>query len=227
MRLQLSRVPRSWGKYASELLIVAVGVALGLWATEWAEDREVQSQVNDAYDVLSDELGDNLYAMRYRQAAAPCVQRRIADLRSWIEQQSRGPANPLPMNIGTPGSLTILDSVWDISKSGQVVAKMPIETRRRYAAVYDLFENVANVQRLERDVWFAIGDYGGLSQASPSERARLNGLLLRASTYDEALRALVPGILSDLSRLKVEQPGEQLDPSALRKRDICMPLERS
>ena len=227
MRLQLHGVSRSWRKYASELLIVAVGVALGLWATQWTEDRQVQSQVNDAYNVLSDELGDNLFAMRYRQAVAPCVQRRIADLRGWNERQSRGATDPLPMDIGTPGSLTILDSVWDVSKSGQVVAKMPLETRRRYAAVYDLFENVTNFQRLEREVWFAIGDYGGLSRVEPPERARLNGLLLRAATYDESLRALVPGILSDLARLKVEQPTQQVDLSGIRKRDICKPLKRN
>jgi hypothetical protein len=224
MRLRFTGVPQAWKTYASELLIVAAGVALGLWATQWAEDRQVESQVSDAYDVLSDELGDNLYAMRFRQAIAPCVQRRIADLRRWNEQQSRGVTNPLPLDIGTPGSLTILDSVWDISKSGQVVAKMPLEARRRYAAVYDLFENVATFQRLERSAWFAIGQYGGLSDSSPSERARLNGLLLEVETYDQSLRALFPGILDDFARLKVEQPSAQLDLSDLRKRDICKPL---
>jgi hypothetical protein len=224
MRLHLPGDRRTWGRYAGELLIVAVGVALGIWATQWAEGRQVQSQVNDAYDVLSDELGDNLWAMRFRQAVSPCVERRIADLRRWNEQQSRGASGPLPINIGTPGSLTVLDSVWDVSKSGQVVAKMPLETRRRYAAVYDLFENVATFQRLERDVWFAIGDYGGLSQLPPSERARLNGLLLRAEIYDKSLSGLFPGILSDLGRLKVEKPNEQLNLSDLRKRDICRPL---
>ena len=225
MRLRSLGDARTWSKYAAELLIVAVGVALGLAATEWAEDRQVQSEVSAAYDVLSDELGDNLWAMRYREAMGPCVQRRIAELRQW-SAQAGGTANPLPANIGTPGSLTILDSVWDVSKSGQVVAKMPLETRRRYAAVYDLFENVANFQRLERDTWFAIGHYGGLSSLSPSERARLNGLLLQAEVYDDSLRNLVPGILSDLARLKVERPSEQLDLPALRKRDICKPLLR-
>ena len=216
----------AWGRYAAELLIVATGVALGLWATEWAEDREVKSQISDAYDVLSDELGDNLWAMRYRQAVSPCIQRRIAELRAWNQGQSRGAVDPLPANIGTPGSLTVLDSVWDVSKSGQVVAKMPLEVRRRYAAVYDLFENVATFQRLERDVWFSIGDYGGLSRLSPPESARLNGLLLRAETFDDSLRGLVPGIVSDLSRLKVEQPSEALDLAKIREREICQPLTR-
>ena len=222
MRQRLPFMSKALGKYASELLIVAVGVALGLWATQWAEDRQVQGDVNDAYDVLSDELGDNLFAMRYRQAVAPCVKRRLADLRRWND---RGGRNPLPGNVGTPGSLTVLDSVWDVSKSGQVVAKMPLETRRRYAAVYDLFENVATFQRLERDVWFSIGDYGGLSNPSPSERARLNGLLQRAEVYDDSLRALFPGILADLARLKVEQPNEQFDLTAIQKREICRPVE--
>ena len=224
MRLRLPGGSRAWGKYVGELLIVAAGVALGLAATQWAEDRQVRAQVNDAYDVLSDELGDNLWVVRYRQAVGPCVRRRIAELRRWNERQALGSASPLPADIGTPGSLTILDSVWDVSKSGQVVARMPLETRRRYAAVYDLFENVANFQRLERDVWFAIGDFGGRSSLSPAEQAQFNGLLSRAAIHDNSLRAFVPGILSDLARLKVEKPNEPIDLNSIRQREICRPL---
>jgi hypothetical protein len=71
---------------------------------------------------------------------------------------------------------------------------------------------------------FAIGQYGGLSDPSPSERARLNGLLVEAASYDQSLRALFLGILDDLARLKVEQLIEQLNLSDLRKRDICKPF---
>jgi hypothetical protein len=43
MRLHLPGGTRTWGKYVSELAIVAVGVALGLAATQSAEDRQVRS----------------------------------------------------------------------------------------------------------------------------------------------------------------------------------------
>ena len=224
MRLQLPGGSRTWGKYVAELLIVAAGVALGLAATQWAEDRQVRSQVNDAYDVLSDELGDNLTSMRHREAIQPCVRRRIADLRRWLERQSRGGGTPLPPDIGTPGVLIILDSVWDVSKSGQVVAKMPLEVRRRYAAVYDLFEDFENFQQLEREVWFSLGDYGGVSELTLAERARLNGLVSRAAVYDEALSNTFPTIVSDLAKLKVEPPGQAPDISSIRKRAICQPM---
>jgi hypothetical protein len=225
MRFGLPGGSRAWGEYAAELVIVAVGVALGLAATQWAEDRQVRSQLNDAYDVLSDELGDNLTAVRYRQAVRPCVQRRIADLRGWIEQQSRGAGGSLPANIGTPGALIVLDSVWDVSKSGQVVAKMPLEVRRRYAAVYDLFENFATLQRAERDVWFSLGDHAGLSQMTPAERARFNGLVSRAAIYDELLTSTFPTILNDLARLKVEPPSAPVNIASIRKRAICQPFK--
>ena len=223
MRLQLPGGSRAWAKYVAELVIVAVGVALGLAATQWAEDREVRSQVNDAYDVLSDELADNLAAVRYREAVTPCVRRRIADLRGWIGRQSGG-GTSLPAEMGTPGTRIMLDSVWDVSKSGQVVAKMPLEVRRRYAAVYDLFEYFATVQRLEQEVWHALGDYAGLSAVTPAERARLNGLVSRAATYDEALNATVPTIVSDLARLKVEPPSQPTDIASIRQRAICQPF---
>lgn len=223
MRLQLPGSSGAWGKYVGELLVVAAGVALGLAATQWAEDRQVRAEVNDAYDVLSDELADNLAAVRYRQAVRPCVRRRISDLRAWIEQ---GGGAPLPADIGTPGMPIILDSVWDVSKSGQVVAKMPLEVRRRYAAVYDLFENFATLGRLEREVWFSINDHAGLSQLTSVERARLRGLVARAAIYDEMLSGTFPTIISDLNRLKVEPPSEPLDIASIRQRAICQPITR-
>jgi hypothetical protein len=224
MRLQLPGNSRAWGKYVAELLLVAAGVALGLAATQWAENRQVRSEVNDAYDVLSDELGDNLKAVRYRQAIGPCVRRRIADLRGWIDQQSRGGGPSLPADIGTPRTTTILDSVWDVSKSGQVVAQMPLEVRRRYAAVYDLFEEAATLHRLEREVWFAIGDHAGMSGLTPVERARLSGLVARAETYNQELGSTFPTLVSDLARLKVETPDKPLDMASLRQRAICQPF---
>jgi hypothetical protein len=220
MRFVLPSLSPAWGKYVAELLIVAAGVALGLAATQWAEDRQVQSQVNDAYDVLSDELGDNLTAVRYRHAVQPCIRGRIADLRGWIARQSRGSGATLPADMGIPGMLIVLDSVWDVSKSGQVVAKMPLEVRRRYAAVYDLFENFATIQRLEQEVWFSIGDFAGLSVLTSAERAKLNGLLSRAASYDEALSG-TSTIVSDLAQLKVEPPSEPVEVARIRKRAIC------
>lgn len=221
MRLRLPGGSPAWGRYVGELLIVAAGVALGLAATQWAEDRQVRSEVADAYDVLSDELGDNLSAVRYRQAVRPCVRRRIADLRGWID---RGGGAPLPAAMGTPGMPIILDSVWDVSKSGQVVAQMPLEVRRRYAAVYDLFEHFSTVGRLERDVWFTLEEYAGQSQMTPAELARLRGLVARAATYEELLSSTFPTIVSDLQRLKVEPPSSALDMASIRQRDICQPF---
>lgn len=48
MRLRVPGSSRAWGKYVGELIIVAAGVALGLAATQWAEDWQVRLQVNDA-----------------------------------------------------------------------------------------------------------------------------------------------------------------------------------
>ena len=118
----------------------------------------------------------------------------------------------------------ILDSVWDVSKSGQVVAKMPLEVRRRYAAVYDLFENFSALMRSEREVWFAINDHAGLSQLSSVELARLNGLVSRAAICDEMLSGISPTVVSDLGRLKVEASNEPLDVVKIRQRTICQPF---
>jgi hypothetical protein len=224
MRLQLPGGHRTWWKYAAELLIVAAGVVLGLGASEWAADRRAKAEVGDAYQALNRELVENLGAIKFRHQVEPCVRRRISELQNWIARQGTGARTPLPAEIGRPGSVTVPASVWDVSKAGQVAAKMPLNTRLRYAAVYDSLENFSELQLSERDVWFAIGDFAGLRDLPAPELARLNGLVSRAAAFDEALRANYPDMVKDFARLGVRDSGE-MPAGLLARRAICQPLD--
>lgn len=223
MRLQVPG-KRLWGKYAGELLIVALGVALGLWATEWAADRRVATEVADARRALHDELTDNSEVIQFRKDAEACVRRRISDLRSWIQRQKAGERTPLPDEIGRPSSYAVLESVWDVSKAGEVAAKMPLEERRRYAAVYDVLESYSGHQQAEREVWFAINDFAGLSNLSATDLARLNGLLRRAAAIDEALNANYGTLSKDLTLLGVS-PESGLPINVPARRTLCTSLD--
>ena len=220
--LRLPGDRRVWGKYAAEVAIVALGVALGLWATEWAADRRADAEVRDAYAALADELADNYGSIRYRRSFEPCVRRRIGELQGWIRLHRTGSAPALPDEIGRPGAYSILDSVWDVSKSGQIAAKMPLEVRRRYAAVYDILESYADHQRRERDVWSEIGDYAGRADLTPAELARLNGLVRRAEAIDYAIAANYRTLVKDLDLLKIRPPADMEDPPS--KRVFCAPF---
>jgi hypothetical protein len=226
MALRLPWDARFWSKYAAELVIVAAGVALGLWATEWAADRRAKAEVQDAYVALHDELTDNYEVIGFRLRAEPCVSARVAELRQWAERQRGGERTALPAQIGRPASYTILDSVWDVSKAGQVASKMPLEERRRYAAVYDVLESFAGHQRAERDVWFDINDYAGLSQLSQGELARFNGLVERAAALGDSLSTgKYRTLFKDLALLGVNAPAE-LPADQPSGKTLCTPLAR-
>lgn len=223
MLRQLRARYRGWGKYAAELVIVAVGVALGLWATTWASDRTARTEVSDAYQALNRELFGNLNAVRFREQVAPCVRDRVSELRGWIGRHSAGERTPLPAEVGRPGAATLGASVWDVTKAGQVASKMPLEARLRYAAVYDSLENFSELQISERDVWFAIGDFAGLADVPAPELARLQGLVSRAAAFDEALSSNYPNIIRQFAQLGVtgDRP---LRRGLVARRAICQPF---
>ena len=223
MRLRIAWDRERWGRYAAELLIVAAGVALGLWATEWAAERQAKADVADAKQALHDELTDNFEVIRYRKQAEPCVRRRIADLRAWIVRHRAGERSALPGEIGRPGAYAILDSVWDVSKAGQAAAKMPLEERRRYAAVYDVLESFSNRQMEERDVWFEINDFAGRADLSAAELGRLNGLVGRAAAIDLALNTNYATLTKDLGLLGV-RPSQELSGDSSARRILCAPF---
>lgn len=215
----------SWSKAAGELLIVGVGVMLGLLATEWVASRKAKSDVNDAQAALRRELAINFEAVNYRQQISPCVRRRVTELQNWIAEQRVGDRSPLPIQIGRPSSRVPLTSVWEVAKTGQVAAKMPIEDRLRFASIYDSLVLFDRMLISERDIWFTIGDFAGRSELAASELARLNGLVVRAAAFDEAITGNINQMKGRFHALRI-QPAAQDLPMLSARKAICIPFAR-
>ena len=223
MRVRWRPERETVAKYLGELVIVAVGVALGLWATQWATDCKDRAEVADARVALDRELALNLESVLLRRQIAPCVERRIADLRQWIVAEPSGHTFAIPAEIGRPGTYTISASVWDVTQAGEVAAKMPLDDRLRYANLYDALATQSRLQMSERDIWFDVGDYAGLAEVPPLELARLRGLVSRAAAFDEALRNNLPRALEMFASLGIKSTHESSGPM-LARRAICQPF---
>ena len=223
MRLQLRERFRGWGKYAAELAVVVVGVVLGLGATEWVGSRKADEEVRDTHRALNRELSFNLRAVQFRHLVGPCVRVRAEELSAWMARQRAGERDPLPAEIGRPGAATLFASVWDVAKTGQAASKMPLESRLGYASMYDSIETFSELQMSERDVWFAIGDFAGLSSVSDAELARLNGLVARANAFNEALGGNYPGLVRRFAQLNVRNDSA-LPRGLAARRAICQPF---
>lgn len=115
------------------------------------------------------------------------------------------------------------DSVWEVSKAGQIAARMPLDLRLQYAGLYDSLENFQGLQMSEREVWFAIGDFAGATSLPAPELARLDGLVSRAAAFDEALNANYDNLHADLEKLGVTTAGSLPEGMTARKA-ICRPF---
>lgn len=223
MRIRLPGERRTWAKYIGELLIVGIGVALGLSATEWAAARRTKADVQDARLSLNRELATNFESVRFRDQIQPCVSRRLEELQQWTARQRLANNGRLPFEIGRPGWRIMRTSVWDVTKAGEVASKMPLDDRLEYAQAYDFLENFERLLREDAAIWLDIGYFAGTSDLTAVELRQLRGLVSRAKAYAEALAANHREIVPHLNQMGIKSDTPLPAGHAARKA-LCQPL---
>src|SRR3954469_18965914 len=78
--------PHGWNAVGWELAIVTLGVVIALGAQQIVEAMRDRSTASETRAEITDELNSNLMGLALRQAAEPCIERRLNDLRTIVAQ---------------------------------------------------------------------------------------------------------------------------------------------
>lgn len=135
---------RHWG---SELLVVAIGVLLALWAQAWFEARRDAGTHRETLAQIDDMLRLALVVAAARVSADACARERISALddalRSSNGQWTAMPAHGLPeaMRRSRFPQVYLADaevlplSLFDIARENGALAALPADVRARYQQV--------------------------------------------------------------------------------------------
>lgn len=181
--------PRTdWRAFLREIAIVVIGVLLALAGQQWADNSRWKSAVADFRDAADKELAADLAAYRYRVDQSECVARRIAELQRWRDEARAGRFVPLSREIGRPALITQRTSVWN-TRTGDLMAKIPIERRLAYSSLYDELANNDRQMVEEREAWRGMAGFAAASALTNDDMIRLSELLYRVRTINTVLRS--------------------------------------
>jgi hypothetical protein len=123
--------------FLSEIGVIVVGIAIALGGEqliEWLHWQEVVARTREA---LNHELAFDFGVAQTRIDQAPCMARRLADLKTAFELHAAGQPLKLKRPFGQPIFPHIRTSVWETAVADQSASHMPLDVKLRYAGVYE------------------------------------------------------------------------------------------
>lgn len=192
MEIHKPKKVHSWRELVNEIGVIVISIVLALGAEQIVEAVHWHNEVAETREALNEEVARDIAALQRRLAVAPCLDRRLEDLRGYFFRQTQGTRAPPSAHIGQPQFFRMHNNVWDVAKTGQVAAHMPLQERLSYSRFYDALGWIQDRQDEESAEWTRLselddfgslgeGDWVGLRQA----RARAAAIARKMDLYTQ------------------------------------------
>lgn len=202
MHIHLPKPLHGWREFAGEVGIIVLGVLIALGAEQLIETIHSRSEVAQFRSAVDIELDNNLASYRYRIQQEPCVKRRLGELQQWLDADRAGTPLVPAGEIGRPSIYNSLTSVWK-SSSPNVMNNLSLETRDRYAALYDFNALVDDQLGQEEEIWRSLNAFNGQSKFSVEDRRKIGDLAYRAKSVDELVVENYPWFAHDAAEIGI------------------------
>jgi hypothetical protein len=164
--------PKPWRglrEFLKEIGTIVIGVLIALGAEQTVEWLHWQKDVGEAREALREEIRTNAYIAAVRAEEGRCYPDRLNEMLSWAKG---GP--PLDTSFGGNARFAgPVSTVWEITKAGQTVARMPLKERLAFAQFYDRVANQQTVIQIERNYVVRLVRFLGQPSLTPDQRQHL------------------------------------------------------
>ena len=138
MHFHVFKPLHGWRAFAGEVGIIVVGVLIALGAQQVVQaihDREAVTQMRAA---LRSELADDRARWQHIRASDPCTIERLDALERWTATA------PSAARLNRAYRLFLWNmhsGAWDLAKTSEVAANIPLRERLTFASLYDAINN--------------------------------------------------------------------------------------
>jgi len=210
-----------WRVFSGEVGIIVLGVLLALGAQQVVEAANWRREVSDFREAIDEELGKNLSIYNVRLEQNECVGKRLAELQQLADLPTGAPAPKRLRPIATIDSYSYFFSVWD-NKDADVMARLPLKARTKYAEIYDEFLNEERNRTYENAVWRSMARFNLAEPMTHDDRRQLTEMLADARRFDSNRRYNHPVALGMTDALGIKP--RSLPYAIEGAGDYCKPL---
>jgi hypothetical protein len=161
--------PKPWRgvrEFLKEIGTIVIGVLIALGAEQAVETFHKSQELHETRDALRDEIARNATTVRINEAQDTCRIARLDQLQAWAE------GGPKPKPSPTSGVFVLSFSVWEVAKAGPL-AKMPLNERLKYSALYDTFQNVQQNLLNQISDGLELAQFLPLAKLAPNQSQRM------------------------------------------------------
>jgi hypothetical protein len=213
----------SWRELLNEVGVIVIGIAIALAGEQTIEWQHWHHEVAETREALDHEVAFNLGALQRRLDEAPCLDRRLGELRTYFAQRAQGSKARPAGSVGQPQFRRTHSNVWETAKAGQVASHFPLAERLRYAALYDSFD-WARSRELEESVeWTRLLELDDFDSLGPEDWAALHAARARAKALADKVDFSIPGVIAE-GRKGMVRPMDMGVGLSAGAEDLCKPL---
>lgn len=204
-----------------EIGIIVIGILIAIALEQVVDELHWSREVVKARGTLHAEAAWANSSYRYRVAANPCVERRLAFLEDITERAARGERVPKLGEIGPNIDVAFIDSSWQAQKASQVLTHFDDEELHRLGVYYFGMTTAFTIIGEEAPAWQTIevleGDPNRLSAA---DFANVRVALKKARETNRVMQLIAHDMLSNAVALRM--PSEPIDQDRLKL--ACAPI---
>ena len=225
MHFHLPRPVHGWRAFVGEVGIIVLGVLIALGAEQVVEWVHWRNEVADARLALNREAAYDLGAVEKRQQEAPCIDRRLGEIRVLLTGSSSGLHSGPRSPLGQPQLWRPRTDVWQAAMAGQVAEHMPLAPRLGYAGLYGAFQWYAQKAEDETDAWSVLGELDDPGGLGPEDVASVRQARSRAQVAADKMNAYLARIIAAGAKLGIEPAAVDETPLTVKSLNtLCRPL---
>ena len=227
MHFHMPKPLHGWREFGGEVGIIVIGVLIALSAEQVVESLHWRHEVRETRKALDSELSRNLGAYAFRVSERGCAQARVNELDRWTRSMAEGRPLKLKKDVTEPIFFAINTSVWQAT-NGDAAARMPLEPKLQYAAMYDAMRAYDEVARDEANAWTTVSDYAENADLTRAELHDVHHAILDLQFDDKMLDVFGSRFRDFAAKLNIRSKEHlergidaQVGPAV---RELCQPL---
>jgi len=229
MHVRLLKPLHGWRAFAGEVGVIVLGVLIALAAQQVVENWQWNTEVRAERASLLQEASDMMGVIAIRNAQVPCVDRRLAEIRTVLERHRRGEPLGLAGEISHPTPQTAPRGAWQIALAGQALTHMGHKEKLAFSTAFGWFDQWEKAMQREREVWLRLTPLNSPDLLTEEDWSSVRSAYGQALDINDIVRAAAPAGLKqvegELRGVKQYARPDSTAPAIQRIVDqICKPV---
>jgi hypothetical protein len=228
VHFHLPKPLHGWRDFIGEVGIIVVGVLIALGAEQVVETIHWNREVAAERASLLQEASDSLAGVRARQEQQPCVDRRLAEIRTVLERHRHGEPADLVGEIGRPTRQSATRGTWQIALAGQALAHMDHDEKLAFSGAFGDFDLWDRSLEEDGRSWERLALLNNPDLLTEEDWSGIRAAYAAAVDHNDRFRVLAPWLVGNVTGLlpSIKRQRDSGDLSAFRHivGQICKPI---